>query len=180
MLYSKAMIFYKRGDLESAEKQLIQVTSLDESFLDANNKLGIIYLKQEQFGKAEAIFKQLVSAAENAVYLSNLGRAQYEQNKLKEALESYLQSIQIDSSRPGRYMSAGQIYRRLDDKEKALEMYKKALELDESNIEYLLTVADFLIEDKRFTQAQFYLEKVLKLQPENDVALDMMLKIKGK
>lgn len=177
MLYNKAMIFYKRGDLATAEKQLIQVTSLDENFLDANNKLGVIYLKQGQFGKAEAIFKQLISKAKNAIYLSNLGRAQYEQNKFEEALKSYLESIEIDNSRPGRYMSAGQICCKLEDKEKAIEMYKKALELDESNIEYLLTLADFLLDDKRFAQAQFYLEKILKLQPDNDMALEMMKRI---
>ena len=44
MLYSRAMKYYEKGDMEEAEKKLIQVTSLDEDFHDAFHKLGLIYL----------------------------------------------------------------------------------------------------------------------------------------
>lgn len=178
LLYSKAMIFYKRGELEETKKRLIQATALDENFLDANSKLGIIYLKQEQFGKAEAIFKQLISkSGGSAVYLSNLGRALYGQNKLEEALSSYKRAIELDSSRPGRYISAGQILRQLGDREKALEMYQKASELDPDNIDYLFVLTDFLLEENRSVQAKFYLDRILKLQPDNQTALELLNKI---
>lgn len=177
MLYSKAMTFYKRGELEEASRLFIQVISLDQSFLDANNKLGIIYLKQEQHGKAEAIFRQLIAKSDNeAVYYSNLGRAQYGQNKLEEALESYLKAIRIDDSRPGRQMSAGRIYLELGNSEKAQEMFRKAIELDPENIDYLLTFADFLLEENKHTQAVHYLDKVIELQPDNKIALEMKKK----
>lgn len=174
MLYSKAMIFYERGELDEAEKKLIQVTSLDNNFTDAIHRLGLIYLKQAQFSKAEALFKQLISQIEHdAVYHSNLGRALYEQEKFEEALESYLKSIEIDSSRPGRFVSTAEVYRQLGNKEKARKMYEAALNLDPSNIDYLLTYAHFLIEEKDSVKAQFYLDKVLKIQPDNAVALEM-------
>lgn len=174
MLYSKAMIFYERGELDEAEKKLIQVTALDQNFVDASHRLGLIYLKQAQFSKAEALFRQLVDQMEHdAVYHSNLGRALYEQEKLEEALEFYLKSLEIDDSRPGRFVSTAEVYRQLNNKEKAQEMYEAALKLDPTNIDYLLTYAQFLIEENNFQKAQFYLDKVLKIQPDNAVALEM-------
>lgn len=174
MLYSKAMIFYERGELDEAEKKLIQVTSLDHNFTDAIHRLGLIYLKQAQFSKAEALFRQLINQIEHdAVYHSNLGRALYEQEKFEEALGSYLKSIEIDNSRPGRFVSTAEVYRQLGKKEKAQEMYEAALKLDPTNIDYLLTYAHFLLEEKNFTKALFYLDKVLKIQPDNAVALEM-------
>jgi Tfp pilus assembly protein PilF len=179
MMYSQAMTYFDRGQLEEAEKKLIQVASLDSDFCEADHRLGLIYLKQEQYGKAEAIFNKLISQnGDDAVFYSNLGRALYGQSKMEEALAAYLKAVELDPSRAGRFVSAAEIYRQLENEEKAQKMYKKALELDPSNIDYLLTFAHFLIEDKKFSQAKFYLEKVLKLQPDNSIALEMMKEVK--
>ncbi len=179
VLYSQAMTYFERGELDEAEKRLVEITTIEKDFNDARHKLGLIYLKKGEFEKAEEIFKQLVAKVkDDAIYHSNLGRALYEQEKFQEALASYLKSIGLDDTRPGRFVSAAEVYRLLGDKEKAQEMYKKALVLDPSNIEYLLTFAHFLIEDEKYAKARFYLEKVLKLQPDNKIALEMMKEIK--
>jgi len=181
MLYSRALKYYEKGDMEEAEKKLIQVTSLDENFHDAFHKLGLIYLKQNQFGKAEAVFKQLTYNVENdPVYLSNLGRALYEQKKYDEALEAYLKSIELDGTRPGRFISTAEVYRQTGDKEKAAEMYKKAIELDPRNLNYLLAFAGFLIEDDKIEHAKEQLQVVLDKEPENEAALEMMKEIEKK
>lgn len=174
MLYSKAMIFYERGELEQAEKKLIQVTSLDQNFSDALHRLGLIYLKQAQFSKAEALFRQLVNQIDDhAVYHSNLGRALYEQEKFDEALTSYLRSIELDDSRPGRFISAAEVYRKLDSPKKAHTMYEAALKLDPTNLDYLFIYAHFLMEQKQYNDALIYLKKALKKKPDNQLALEM-------
>jgi len=179
ILYYKAMKYYEKGDMEEAEKKLIQVTSINENFKDALHKLGLIYLKQNQFGKAEAVFKQFIYNVENdPVYYSKLGRALYEGKKYEEALEAYLKAIEMDATRPGRFISTAEVYRHLDNKEKAFEMYKKALELDPENIDYLLAFSQFLIEDNKMEQAKEQLQKVLEKEPENEMALEMMKEIK--
>lgn len=179
VLYSQAMIFFDRGEFIEAERKLIEVTTMDKDFHEAGHRLGMLYLKQGEFSKAEEIFKQLIAkVVDDAIFHSNLGRALYEQEKFEEALGAYLKAIEIDSSRPGRFLSAAEVYRQIGDKDKAQKMYKQALELDPSNIEYLLTFAHFLIEENLFEKAQFYLDKVLKHQPNNSIALDMMKEIK--
>ncbi|MBD3156605.1 tetratricopeptide repeat protein [Candidatus Peregrinibacteria bacterium] len=174
MLYSKAMIFYERGELKQAEKKLIQVTSLDQHFHDALHRLGLIYLKQAQFSKAEALFRQLTTQRDDhAVYHSNLGRALYEQEKFEEALSSYLRSIELDDSRPGRFISTAEVYRKLGNPKKAHDMYETALKLDPTNLDYLLIFAHFLIDQKHYKEALEYLQKALDKKPDNQVALEM-------
>jgi len=181
ILYSRAVKYYEKGDMEVAEQKLIQVTALDERFSDALHKLGLIYLKQNQFGKAEAIFKQLIYNGENdAVYYSNLGRALYEQKKYGEALEAYLKAIELDAMRPGRFISTAEVYRQLNSKEKAGEMYKKAIEMDPSNIDYLLAYTDFLIEDDKDEHAKEYLQKIFAIDPENEIAKEMTKELEKK
>lgn len=181
MMYSRALKYYEKGDMEEAEKKLIQVTSLDENFHDAFHKLGLIYLKQNQFGRAEAVFKQLTYNVENdPVYLSNLGRALYEQKKYDEALEAYLKALEIDATRPGRFVSTAEVYKQLDNKEKAAEMYKKAIEMDPRNIDYLLAFANFLIEDDKLEHAKEQIQAVLEKEPENETAKEMMKEIEKK
>lgn len=178
VLYSKAMRYYERGEIEEAEKRLIQVTALDEHFLDAPARLGIIYLKQGQYGKAEVIFKHLIHQDDtDPSFYSNLGRVLYEQKKFDEALQAYLKALDIDSTRAGRFLSTAEVYRRLNNNQKALDMYKKAVELDGTNIDYLLTFADFLIEERQLNQARLYIEKVLHLRPHNELAMKMMQEV---
>lgn len=178
MLFNQAIKHYKENNLDEAAKKLIQVIAIDEKFSEAMHKLGLIYLRQKQYSKAEAIFKDLLSLSpEDAVYYSNLGRSLYEQKKFPEALTFYLKSIELDNSRPGRVLSVAEIYREMGDKEKAQEMYKKALEMDGNNVDYLLTFAHFLIEDNKFEQAAFYIDKVIALEPKSEIALDMKNKI---
>jgi len=178
ILFNQAIKYYNANELEEAAKKLINVITIDEDFPDAMHKLGLIYLRQKQYGKAEAIFKDLIALSpEDAIYYSNLGRALYEQQKFPEALTFYLKSIELDASRPGRFLSVAEIYRATGNKEMALSMYKKALDMDGKNVDYLLTFAHFLIEDSKLEQATFYLDKAIALEPENKIACDMKKQI---
>src|SRR5512135_443333 len=49
LLLKKAEIQLGRGDMKSAEKILIQVLALNPAEVEAYNKLGLIYLRQDKF-----------------------------------------------------------------------------------------------------------------------------------
>ena len=57
----KADIVIGKGDEKSAEKYLIQALSLDSGSIEAYKRLGLLYLRQGQFGKAESIYRKLVA-----------------------------------------------------------------------------------------------------------------------
>lgn len=173
--YTHAMASYENGDLSESREHFEKVYKMDKNFKDAAKKLGLVYLKNELFDKAENIFKDLIEAnEEDAVAHSNLGRALYEQKKFKQSLEAYLKAIILDSSRAGRFISTAEVYRAMKDDLKAEKMYKKAIDLEPENVNYLLAFADFEQEIGKKSQAKYYLRLALKHDPDNHIAKEMM------
>ncbi|MFC1647388.1 tetratricopeptide repeat protein [Patescibacteria group bacterium] len=180
ILYTKAMALFDNGDLDSAKKHLEEIIELDAEHREANLKLGLIYLKREAFDKAENIYRKLIKTTDDdPVFYSNLGCALYEQKKFDEALDSYLKSINLDSSRPARYLSTAEVYRALSQPLKAEEMYKMAVDLEPSNTDFLLTFANFEIELGKMSQAKYYLRQTLKADPHNQLAKEMLIEVEG-
>lgn len=178
--YTQAMASFENGELNESRAHFEKVYKIEKGYKDAGKKLGLIYLKNELYDKAEDIFRDLIAInEEDAVAHSNLGRALYEQKKLQESLEAYLKSIILDASRAGRFVSIAEVYRALKDNIKAEEMYKKAIDLDSTNINYLLAFADFQHELGKNSQAKYYLRLALKEDPDNRIALEMKTEIEG-
>jgi len=173
--YTQAMTSYENGDLSESREHFEKVYKIDKDYKDTGKKLGLIYLKNELFDKAEDIFRKLIQVnEEDPVAHSNLGRALYEQKKFQDSLEAYLKAIILDSSRAGRFISTAEVYRALKDNMKAEEMYKKAIDLDPHNINYLLAFADFQLELGKKTQAIYYVRQALKEDPTNRIAKEML------
>lgn len=165
-------------DVKEIEKVLIQVISLDPSSIDAHHKLGLIYLQQEQFGKAESIYKKLVvSASGDPIYYSNLGLALYSQGKPQEAKMYYKKAIELDSTRAGRFFSLGQILTELGEHSDAEIHLKKAADMDNKNVNFQLTLAQFYIDRGRLEDAKSVLTEALKKYPNNLTAQAMLEEI---
>ena len=162
-------------DVKEIEKILIQVISLDPSSIDAHHKLGLIYLQQEQFGKAESIYRKLVvSASGDPIYYSNLGLALYSQGKPQEAKMFYKKAIELDSARAGRFFSLGQILSELGEHSDAESNLKKAAEMDAKNLNYQLALAQFLTDRGRLDEAKVLLLDTLKKHPDSMTARLML------
>ena len=133
-LAKRADIYLERGDMKNCEKSLIKSIALNPASMETYCKLGLFYLKKEQFGKAEAIYRKIITTvADDPVYFSNLGLALYQQKKLNEAKQFYMRAIELDNSRAGRLFSLGQIHFELNERDAALEHFLRALELEPEN-----------------------------------------------
>jgi len=107
-LVRKAEIGLKRGTLKESEQLLIKALALDPSSVEAHNKLGLIYLQQGLFGKAESLYRKLtLTLSDEPAYFGNLGMALYSQGKLVEAKDSYKKAMELDATRPGRVGCVG-------------------------------------------------------------------------
>lgn len=177
-LYKKAELELKRGDLEEAEKLLIQAIAMNPAHLEAHAKLGMIYLNQEQYAKAELFYRKLVlTKSDDPVYFSNLGLALFQQEKYLEAKGFYEKAIELDATRPGRFYSLARINHQLGDFENAFFNIERALILDPSNLDYGLTLAHWYIEKELFTDAKRILETIQTHWPENEEAKELIKKI---
>ncbi len=167
--YMSAEAFFESGDLDEAEKLYIQVLSLDDAHIDANMRLGLIYLKKQLSKKAEAIFRKVLSLMPyDPLTLSNLAYSLYLQRNYPEAKDAYLQAIELDPHRAQRYINLAQVYRELGDYESAVQTIHKAFSLEPQHNGYRLILAELYNDMGNTVSARMIVQNILKHESEDD------------
>lgn len=165
-ILKKAAAALAKGDMKTAEKLAIQSIAVDPSSREAYAKLGLLYLGQEQFSKAEMIFRRLtLGEIQEAAHFSNLGLALYHQNKLPEARIFYEKAIELDASRAGRFFSLAKILHELNEFDLALQNFRTSVAMDPKNLNYLLTLAQFYRERGMKEEVRQLIEELLMAFP---------------
>ncbi len=163
--------FIARNKLDESKKALMEIISLEENNIEANKRLGLIYIHLGEHIKAEFIFRKLTSIKEDSSFYSNLALTLYHQGKLEEAKLFYEKAISLDRSRVGRFVSLGQVYHELKEYDKALDQFEHALKMESKNIEFIFIVADYYEMKHNFAKAVELYQKALKIDPYNKEAL---------
>lgn len=91
----KALEFVKNNKFEDAEK--IYLNLLKETPNNSNilSFLGLLYIKEKDFFKAEKIFEKAYSFDKNEIIISNLAFIKKHFNRLEEALNLYAEVLKI-------------------------------------------------------------------------------------
>ena len=168
--YKQAELHFAKGDYGLAEKHLLHVLSFDNDHLNANLKLGLLYLHQENLPRAEFFFQKLLDLKENPVYYSNLALTLYQQNRLAEAAKLYERAILLDNKKAGRFVSLAHIYNEMGEMEKALNYFEEALRLDSRNLDYLWNLLGYYEKFSRLSDMRRTVKRILELDPYNDMA----------
>ena len=86
---------------------------------------------KHRFTMAEACFQEALQyQPNNAAYWYNLGNAQRELGRPKEALKSFLTSVKIDPEDADTLNNLGNVYRELGQLDQAILSYKQALQIN--------------------------------------------------
>jgi len=176
--YEKGEALLKAGKEDEAIKLFVQALSADKDNIEAQQKLAMLYLQKEMYGAATALFKRLCELTDEAVHYSHLGLALYQQNELDEAKEAYQKAVDLDDSRPQRFISLAQVYRALKQYQGAIIALNKAIEKDPENVEFLLLLGDIFEEMEDLKNFEETFEKLLKLDPENKEVKNRLKKMR--
>lgn len=168
--YMKADALFSRGDLDKAEDMLLSILAKDESHLDSLHKLGLLYMKREDFPQAELYFSKLVNLKKDPIYFSNLGAALYRQQRLVEAAEAYESAIAMDDKRAARLQSLAQVYFELGDDENALKYFELAARRKPKDLELKMILVDYYDRLERPEEAVEQLKLILEKDPYNKEA----------
>jgi len=168
--YKQAELHFAKGGYGLAEKHLLHVLSFDNDHLNANLKLGLLYLHQENLPRAEFFFQKLLDLKENPVYYSNLALTLYQQNRLEEAAKLYERAIEMDNKKPGRFVSLAHVYNKMGEMEKALRYFEEASRLDTRNLDYLWNLLEYYEKFSRLQDMRRVIKRILELDPYNDTA----------
>ena len=173
LLFKKGEVAFSKRDYDSAQRYFVKVLEVDEGHPETNLQLGLTYLKQKNFPKAEFVFHKLVNLKKDPVYYSNLGLALYSQGRLLEAAEAYENALSLDNKRAARFASLAQIYRELNNDEKAALNFEKASKKSPRNTEYLWALTEYYRKLGREEDLLNTAKKILELDPYNEDARKM-------
>lgn len=136
VLCNRGEALVKAGKDDEAIKCFVQALAIHGVHNETLNKLAMLYLQKQMFSAAAALFKQLGELTQDAVHFSHLGLALYQQSDFEGSKEAYQKAVDLDSSRPQRFISLAQVYRSLGQPYNALVAVSKAIELDPENKEF--------------------------------------------
>jgi len=176
-LCSKGESLIKAGRDDEAIKCFVQALAIDSAHMETQHKLAMLYLQKQMYGAAAALFKRLGETSQDAVHYSHLGLALYQQSDYEEAKKAYQKAVDLDKSRPQRFVSLAQVYRALGQLSNAVIALNKALEIDEDNLNFIFLLADLQFELGNLKEAKEVLDRILELEPENKDAKELLKEI---
>ena len=153
------------GDTASARKALLQIGNYHDDH-EVMHLLAVSHAMDNNFSEAEELFiKTIELSGPTDALLGNLGLTQLHQKKLKEAIETYLQAVEIN---PGFYdalVNLSTSYDSLNNNDLAIRYAKKAHDLHQNNPATLNILAKHAAATNRLGDAITLYKSSLRLQP---------------
>jgi uncharacterized protein (AIM24 family) len=118
---------YEAGRLDDAERDLVEAYLLRPRDHKIMNLLGLLYFKQENYEKAEEVYRKLAAESPEANTLFyNLGLIYLKLNRLEDAELAFLKSLQLARENPKINFYLGSIYERQRRFQDAIFQYRQA------------------------------------------------------
>lgn len=166
------------GKDEEAIKCFVQALTIDSVHLETQQKLALLYLQKQLYSAAAALFQQLAQLTNDPVHYSHLGLALYQQSDFENAKVAYQTAVDLDPSRPQRFVSLSQVYKSLGQLSNAIIAVNKAIEIDQQNIEFLYLLSDLQTEAGNYIAAKETAEKLLQIDSGNKQAKNILKEIR--
>ena len=190
--YEFAYELHKANKLDDAIVYYNQTIKLDKNNADAYINLSQVYRQKADYAKALEIIKQAgVIAPENALVKKqydviakeygannlNLASNAYESGDYQKAIEMYKK---IDPPTADSLMGIAASYQSLNNKEQAIEYYKKAMNADSKNAELPYYIAALYADSNDMNNAKTYIEMALSKNPASSNIKEMAKYINAK
>ncbi|CDH49989.1 import receptor [Lichtheimia corymbifera JMRC:FSU:9682] len=153
------------GKFEDAAKDYSESIKLDDTFVYAYIQLGVAQYKSGSTDASTATFNRALSLFPHSSDLHNYyGELLADQQKLPEALEMFTKAIELDSSSPLPYVNKAMLmYQSVGDVKQAIDLCKKALDVDPACDAAVASLAQMLLEQGEPEEALRYYETAIDL-----------------
>ncbi len=129
-LWSIAQESLQENKFLRAEKALLTILRVDERNASAYNRLGILYVKQQQYKDAIECFEIAQSLEPSASSLHNVGLIYFETGDYDKAALAFEQALEIDGELASRHIAYAKVQEKLGNKKKVIDALERAVELD--------------------------------------------------
>jgi superkiller protein 3 len=113
-----------------AEKALLTILRVDERNASAYNRLGILYVKQQQYKDAIECFEIAQSLEPSVSSLHNVGLIYFETGDYEKAALAFEQALEMDNDLSSRHIAYAKVQEKLGNNKKMITALEKAVELD--------------------------------------------------
>ncbi len=166
-LISLADRYYSEHKYVPAERAYLRVLRLDHRNTHTYNRLGFIYTQLGNAADALECFKIVASQRPSAAHYHNYAMALFKNREFKQAAEVLIKANAIEKTQT-RLISLARIYRILGEYSKQAEILQEALDMQGGDsIEILHLLAETHLHNKDVAAAKQVFRKILKLDPEN-------------
>lgn len=183
------LIYFHRKEYDKAYENLEKfITNYDGDkkspwYIDILNKYkrvynitqfenGVFNFENKKYDKALRYFLPILDTNQNwFALLFLIGKCYRAIGSIDEAEKYFSEALKLEKDNPDLNNEIGLCYYIDGEIEKAEKCFKKALEGEPGNIIFLTNMASLYMDLKKFDIALEYIESVLKISPEDEIAL---------
>ena len=176
--FQQALHYFSQKDYSHAKPILQKILKSSPNHADANICLGMIAARDEDFVRAEYLFKKAANnSPDNPTIFNNLGNSLKNQGKDEEALASFKRALSVEPEHPGFNANLGNILVRLGRLHEASDCFEKALKTDQENVHLLAKLGSVYEQANRYDEALTVMDRAVALDPNNHSVKLVMAKI---
>ncbi len=170
----------RAGRYAEAEKNYIEIISLDPKNVSAYIGLGKAYFNQDKWKETEEVARHVVESLDSIAELAwaFLGRSLKAQGKWADAAAAFKQAIKVNPKMAKRWIDLGDCYREMGGVAEAIVAFRKAAEIEPNNPRVLdqLIEISIISGDKRLAREAFL--QLQSANPENQKLVEWEARIR--
>ena len=137
--------------------------------------LGMEYERDGDYDKAFTMYEKVIKKNEDIFWgWYNMGNLYRQTNNNVKALEMYRESISRRPDFLSAYKNSAVIYMKEEKRDEAITIIKEFIDKYPENIEALFCVAGIYHQEGDLKNAYEYIERVLKIDPDNKLAKELV------
>ncbi|HIG94737.1 MAG: Tetratricopeptide repeat protein [archaeon GW2011_AR13] len=172
IIFERGFAFKKKGNLESALRDLKNVINLDPN-ASINHEMGEIYHQQKEYEKALEFYKkELEYNPESSVTYFQIGEIYAAQKNFEKSLKYLEMAILLAPNQIEPYISRSSIlYYEFNKKEESLNDINAILRIDPTNLTYQISKACLLLELGKQKEGALETKKIIQENPEQIIEI---------
>ncbi len=160
-------LYLDKDNFAMARTHLRAAITLAPQSAKAHNVLGEVLLVTRHWDEALDEFKQAEAAEnDNPDVLTNIGKTYLVMGNIEQAAKYFERALTIDSTRVETQVALGELQHRRREYTKALETYRRVLEMQPKDYDTRVKVAAVLIDQEAFQDAVTELQEASKWKPD--------------
>ncbi|WP_372756901.1 tetratricopeptide repeat protein [Mariniflexile sp.] len=168
-LNKEGVKLFLNGKFEDAKNKYMEALEINPSFPATLNNIGMCFLQEQDFIKAETYFNNAINEKESDSYLLNLGHALANQGCFEKAEKKYKKSIAINPTSLMAYKSLGSLYQKQKRFSESIKVWETVINNYSRDPLFIIELAKDLIQLSEYYSALAALYEAEKFEKNRDL-----------